>query len=93
MCRGFPWQSVERTVLVMCTPREDAAGADVGDGSVPVAPAIEARPCEHGPAGSVDLIRHDIHETWHFQPAAWVEFLAAVKAGKFDGAAGGMMPG
>jgi hypothetical protein len=49
--------------------------------------AIEARPCEHGPAGSVDLIRHDIQETWHFQPAAWVEFVAAVKAGKFDGAA------
>lgn len=68
-------------------PSKDAPGADVGDGSVPGAPAIEAVPCQ--PPGSVDLIdrRHRVPETWHFQPAEWAEWLAAVKAGRYDGAA------
>ena len=70
---------------VMCT-REDAAGVDAGDGSAPAALAIEAVPCS--PAGAVDLIdrRHQVPETWHFQPAEWVEFLAAVKGGRYDSA-------
>jgi hypothetical protein len=79
----YPW---------VCNSREDATGADVvgnhGDASVPAASPIEAVPCEHGPPGSVDLIRPRLQETWHFQPAEWVEFVAAVRDGKFDGAAG-----
>ena len=73
------------------TSRSDAAGAGVvgnhGDAPVPVALLIVAESCE--PFGAVDLIdrRHRIPETWHFSAAEWAEFLAAVKAGKYDSAA------
>jgi hypothetical protein len=68
--------------------RNDAAGADAGDGSAPAARLIDAVACE--PPGAVDLIdrRHRIPETWHFTAAEWAEFVAAVKAGRYDGAGG-----
>ena len=86
----MPWGSPgihrKRTVRVMCTSREDAAGAVSGDAAVPAARLIDAVPCE--PPGAVDLVdrRHRHTERWHFSPGEWVEFLAAVKDGKYDGA-------
>jgi hypothetical protein len=71
----------------MHTPREDAAGAVVGDGAVPAARAIEAVPCS--PTGAVDLrdSRHPKADPLHFSAAEWAEFLAAVKAGRYDAVA------
>jgi hypothetical protein len=68
------------------TSRNDAAGADVGDGSASAAQRIVVKACE--PSGAVDLIdrRHRVPETWHFSAAEWAEFLAAVKAGRYDSA-------
>ncbi len=55
---------------------------------------VEAVPCSH--PGAVDLrdSRYPGAEVLHFSAAEWTEFLAAVKAGKFDrisaaGASGG----
>lgn len=49
---------------------------------------IEAVPCSH--PGAVDLrdSRYPDAEVLHFAVAEWVDFIAAVKVGKFDGVAG-----
>jgi Domain of unknown function (DUF397) len=54
---------------------------------------IEAVPCAH--RGSVDLVdsRYPDGERLHFSPAEWAEFVATMKAGKFDGIGASPPPG
>ena len=67
----------------MCT-HQDAAGADAGDGSAPAALPIVVEQCE--PPGAVDLVLTRHGDRMHLSPAEWVEFLAAVKSGRYDSA-------
>lgn len=71
------------------TSREDAAGADVvgnhGDADAPAAhPGISVVPCPGHPH-AVDVVgASSRYDPIHLSAAEWQEFVAAVKAGRYD---------